>query len=401
MTGVTRFEYEPPTILHGANSVSSLDSELDRLDDERVMIITSGTVGRTTDVMQPVTSTLGDRLVATFDEVTPAKTLGTAAAAARRGTEAQVDALIALGGGASLDNAKLVSLLCAHDEPTTDVATSMVKRGSVSVPETGAFLDIFAIPTTLPGADLSQAAGVGLTMDTAVESGADVPGGGVSDARLMPAAVCYDPTIVATTPADILARSAMNGYDKGLEAIYSRYHTPVTDATATRGLALLQSSLPAIMDEGTSVASLSRILEGIALVQYGLSSPEMYRASIIHAFGHALTDAYRMQQGVAHAIAAPHVLSYLFEQVDARRELLASAVDVDPDPDPADGVVDTVTETRDALGLPSSLRTVDGADPADAPALATAVLGDSFMGAVPRGLEPTHGELVNVFESMW
>ena len=364
------------------------------------MIITGRTVGSVANVMDPIREGLRGAIAAEFSDVTPAKTLGTAATAAELAHDRGIDVLVGVGGGATLDTTKQVSILCATDEPT-DIARSMVHRGSVSLSTDIHPIDIVAIPTTLPGADLSHAAGVGMTMDTAVESRSSIPGGSIADPRLMPAAVFYDASIVATTPRQILTRSAMNGYDKGIEMLYSRYHTPITDATAVRGLGILQSTLPSIADGGPTVDHLSSILQGIALVQYGISSPAAYRASIIHAVGHALTAQYPIQQGAAHAIAAPHVLQYVFDRVDGRRELLADALGVIDEDDHAVAVVEAVKRTRDALGLPTQLRSVEGADPSDIPELAEAVIEDSIMAGRPEGLEPTADDLATVFDAMW
>lgn len=396
----TRFEFQPPTIHHGIGCVAELDDELETLGRQRALVVTGRTVGSVDAVMDPISDGLGDRLIEVFDEVTPAKTVGTAAEAAEIARERDVDVLVGVGGGGTLDTTKQISVLSAYAEPR-EAAQSMVDRGSMSVREDEPLVDIVAIPTTLPGADLSTGAGVGMTMETDVESKAAVPGGGVSDGGLMPAAVFYDAELVATTPRRILARSAMNGYDKGIEMLYARHHTPFTDATASRGVRLLQEYLPAVNEPAATPDDLLPVLEGIALVQYGIASPDAYRASIIHAFGHALTAHYPIQQGVAHAIAAPHVLAYLFDEIDARRDLLADALGVTDADDTADAVIGAVEDTRNALGLPSQLRTIDEADRGEFPSLATAVLEDSFMAAAPTALEPTQEDLEQVFEAMW
>lgn len=396
----TRFEYRPPTLQHGPSCIAGIGDELTRLDRERALIVTGRTVGRVADVMEPVRAGIGDALVAHFDDVTPAKTLGTAAEAAEIVRDQEIDVLVGVGGGATLDSTKQVSVLAGYEDPTA-AARSMIERGTVSVHGDGPFVDIVAVPTTLAGATLSYGAGVGMSMETDVATKADVPGGGVSDPRLMPAAAFFDASLLATTPPDIRRRSAMNGYDKGIELIYSRHHTPVTDATARHGLALLQSSLPAVAAESPPIESLATVAAGISLVQYGLASPDAYRASIIHAFGHALTAAYPIQQGVAHGIAAPHVLAYLFDEIDGRRALLASALGVGDAADHATAVIEAVERTRDGLGLPTRLRSVDGADRSDIPRLATAVLQDSFMTAAPPALEPTSDDIEAVFAAMW
>ncbi|HMB50419.1 MAG TPA: iron-containing alcohol dehydrogenase, partial [Natronoarchaeum rubrum] len=215
----------------------------------------------------------------------------------------------------------------------------------------------------------------------------DAVGGGVSDPRLMPTATVYDPNLFATTPEGVLAASAMNGFDKGIETLYARNATPVTDATAARGLRRLADGLRKFGEEGVTAKMLEPVVEGIWLVQYGISRPDGTTLSMIHAFGHGLTRTYDVQQGAAHAVVAPHVLRYLFERVDARRDLLAEALGAPDAADPAEAVIDAVAEVRDALDLPSRLRDVDGPDPEAFPQVAEAIVADSFVANAPRGLD--------------
>ncbi|MFB6221326.1 MAG: iron-containing alcohol dehydrogenase family protein [Halolamina sp.] len=399
MTDAYTLEYRPATIRHGSGVVADLGAELDRLNRSRALVVTSSTVGSTPGVIEPVTAGPGERLVGVFDEVSAAKRVGTAARAAELVHEQRADALIALGGGSSLDTAKVVSVLAAHDDPRA-AAERMAAAEAMEVPD-GELTDIVAVPTTLPGADLTQVAGVTYGMDDDVPA-EQQPSGGVGDPRLMPAVVFHDPALLTETPNGVLARSAMNGFDKGIEMLYAREHTPITDGVAVRGLRLLQGSLAELPD-GASEDALSDALRGVACVQYGVSTPRAFRVSIIHSFGHALSGHYPIQQGVAHAIAAPHVLRYLFDRVDGRRALLAEAFDIDAEGSvaKAEAIVEAVAEVRDGLGLPSRLRDVEAAEPSDFPELATAVVEDSFMAAAPAGLDAEPDGIETVFEAMW
>jgi len=398
------FAYQPPSIHHAPGVVGELEPVLDANGLSRALLVTGSTVSTVSAVMDPVEAGLGEALVETFTGTTPGKYLRTAYEGARRVREVDADVVVGLGGGSSLDLAKLIAVLAGHDRPLDDVVDEIVEREAMLVPE-GDLPAVVAIPTTLPGADISQVAGVKLSLDPEGTPRGEIPSGGVSDARVMPTAVFHDPELVATTPTRVLATSAMNGYDKAIEMLYTRNRTPITDATAMRGLRLLQANLPAVAAAPPDEAALSRVLQGLALAQYGVSTPDAYRASIIHAFGHALSRTYDVQQGAAHGIAAPHVLRYLFDRVDARRDLLAEGLGVADaardDEATAAAVVDAVAATRDALDLPTELRTVDGAARDDVPALARAVLDDSFMAAAPPDLDPTPAEIEGVFEAMW
>ncbi|SEV99964.1 iron-containing alcohol dehydrogenase family protein [Natrinema salifodinae] len=395
-----RFEYEPTAIRFGAGSADELEAELERQGLNRALVVCGETVGSTPEVIDPVRRGLGDRLAGVFDETTPAKRLGTAIEGRERLREADADVLVSLGGGSSLDVAKVTSTLAASDRSAEDVYGEFAERGTITVPDDG-LVPIVAIPTTLAGADLSTVAGVTAGPDTGPVD--EEIGGGIGDPGLMPAAAVYDPELVATTPESVLAGSAMNGFDKGIETLYASNATPVTDATAGHGLEKLEDGLRAFGEGNRELEVFETILEGIVLVQYGISRPEETTLSIIHAFGHGLTRTYDVQQGAAHAVVVPHVLEYLFEQadVDARSGMLASALGVDNAADHEAAVVDAVAEIRDALDLPSRLRDVDGPRPEEFTAVAEAILADSFMANAPPGLDPAVDEIEAVLEAAW
>ncbi len=200
---------------------------------------------------------------------------------------------MSLGGGSSLDVAKVVSTLAALDRPREAVAGAFAETGTIPVPDEG-LLPIVAVPTTLAGADLSQVAGVTAAPDSGLVD--EEVSGGISGPALMPAAAVCDPELVATTPEPILAGSAMNGFDKGLETLYASNATPVTDATASRGLRSLVDGLRAFGEGERDLSTFETIVEGTVLVQYGISRPGETTISIVHAFGHGLTRTYDVQQ---------------------------------------------------------------------------------------------------------
>ncbi|QSW98475.1 iron-containing alcohol dehydrogenase family protein [Haloterrigena alkaliphila] len=395
-----RFDYDPATIRFGAGCVDDLAAELEAQGLERALIVCGTTVGSTPAVIDPVRRGLGDRLAGVFDETTPKKRLETALEGRDRLRETNADVLVSLGGGSSLDVAKVISTLAASDRSADDVADEFAERGTITVPEEG-LVPIVAIPTTLAGADLTMVAGVTADPESGlVESAVS---GGISDPGLMPAATVYDSELVATTPESVLTGSTMNGFDKGLETIYASNATPITDATAARGLSKLEAGLRAFGDGDRDTGTFETALEGIVLVQYGISRPGETTLSIVHAFGHGLTRTYDVQQGAAHAVVVPHVLEYLFEaeHVDARLDVLADALGVADAADPAGAVVDAVADIRDALDLPTRLRDVDGPERDEFTAVAESILADRFTANAPPGLDPTVAEIEGILERAW
>jgi alcohol dehydrogenase class IV len=397
-----RFDYQPGAIRVGAGCVEELGAELDRHDLDRAVLVAGRTVGTTPAVVDPIRAGLDDRLVGEFPETTPAKTLGTALAGLRTAREHDADAVVAVGGGSTLDTATVLRALSSHGDDAERVAHEAIETGHLPVASDGDLLPLVAVPTTLAGADLSDMAGVTLTLDRDVEAGDDPPSGGVRDPRLLPTALYYDADLYRTTPTPLLAASAMNGFDKGIEGLYSPLSTPITDGTAARGLRLLRSGLGTIREDPMDDEPLADVLAGIVAVQYGLTGDAGYRASIIHAFGHGFSHGYDVHQGTIHGVVAPHVLRYVFDRIEGRRDLLAAALGVDDaGTDAADAVIDAVAGVRDDLGLPTRLRALDGVERADFDAIAAAIHDDDLLAVAPEGIDPTVAEITEVLDRAW
>lgn len=391
-----RFEYDAPTVRLGSEAAGGLTDELATLNAERALVVCGSTVGSTQAVIEPVRAGLGDRVVGVFDETSPEKRLETALQARHAYRQSDCDAIVGLGGGSSLDLAKVVATVVARAESDDALVDEFIDRGTLTVPDSGV-PPILVVPTTLAGADLSRVAG--LTAGQPGESGQRVSGG-IAGSSLMPAVVCYDTDLLATTPRAVLTGSAMNGFDKGIETLYAAAATPITDATATRGLRRFRAGLEAFGEGDTTPGTYAALAEGVLLVQYGISRADGTTLSVIHAFGHGLTNGYGVQQGVAHAVVAPHVLEYIFGEVDGRRTLLARALGVEVE-NPAAGVVETVAGVRDALDLPDRLREVDGPVPEEFDAVAEDIYEDAMLPNGPPGLEPTVGEIKAVLDAAW
>lgn len=393
-----RFEYDPVTMVYGRNAVAGLEGELARLDIEKAFVITGETVGTTPAVIDPVREGIGDRLAGVFAETTPEKRLTTALDAAKRLRKGDADAVVSLGGGSSLDVATIVSVLAVDDRPRDAIRAEFEERGTITLSKG---LPVLAVPTTLAGAELSVAAGV---TDRTDED--ELIRGGVFDGRLMPEALFYDPALIETTPAQVLCASAMNGFDKGVESLYARNATPVTDATASRGLSLLRRGLPRLGAGKRDEQTLHDAIVGTMLVQYGASRGDGTTLSLIHAFGHGIARGFSVQQGGAHGIIAPHALRFLFDRVDGRRDLLADALGVtsteneDPN-ETAEAVIETIVEIRDSLGLPARLRSIDDLSKDDFPEIASAVATDGFISNTPTELETTETEIERVLIEAW
>ena len=383
------FTYRGCDILYGRGRAADLDEILAERDLERALVVCGSNVGANEALMDPITEGLGDRLAGVFDETTPAKRVETAYDAVERMQDVDADVLVGVGGGSSLDIARQATLLAADGRTQAELEAE-AREGTLSgLDDASPVVPTVVVPTTFAGADVS--AGGSLVVLSAEESPSGQPITVSGDA--MPTANVADPDAFATSPLSALEGSAMNGFDKGIENLYAREGTPFSDATAIHGLRYLRTSLPELSE--ADPAALDRAVVGILLVQY------QRRASIIHAFGHAFSRRYPVQQGDVHAVMAPHALRYVLEEVPDVRWKLAAAFGVDVEGNPTDAIVDEITRIRDSLDVPRDAADLEGADRDDIPALAEFTMNDYMMPQAPEALDPTIEELEAVLEKAW
>ena len=390
MEPVEPFEYDNAAgrITFGRESATDLGAMVTDFGAERALVVCGSNVGANRALMDSIEEGLGGRLAGVFDETTPAKSARTAVDGVEAMDRNDADALVAVGGGSSIDLARAMRAIRADGRSYDALREHAADTGALPVPDTN-LAPLIVVPTTFAGADLSTGGSV-----TFAENGENI-GAGFGGPALMPDELVYDPALFETTPISVLRVSAMNGFDKGLELPYSRHANPLTDAPALRGLSLLGESLPDLPADDPAV--MEHAVAGIVLVQYGRATSGPGLLSVIHAFGHGLRTQ-GIQQGIAHAVMAPPVLELLFSEVDGRREPLADALDASAD-DPATAVVEAVRDVRDGMGLPARLREVEGIERETLPAIAETIHGDRFIDNGPEGFDPTVEEIEDTLET--
>ncbi|WP_227378612.1 iron-containing alcohol dehydrogenase family protein [Haladaptatus halobius] len=391
------YEYRGCDLIFGRGCVGRLGDYLAECDLDRAVIVCGSNVGANDDLMTPIKDGLGDRLVDVFDRTTPEKQAETAFEVIDAMREVDADVLVGVGGGSSLDVARQASVLAPDDRSLSDFRDE-ARDGELRQPDSnGERPPVVVVPTTFAGADVSS--GGSIEILSAAESPTEQPMS--VSGSVMPIADFADPSLFETTPVNALAGSAMNGFDKGIETPYARDATPVSDATAVHGIRLLSDALPRVAgDAGSADAEMfDRAVVGSLLVQLDR------KISIVHAFGHGFARRYAVQQGAVHAVVAPHVLRYLFAEVDANRAVLANGFGIDTAErsaaEVADMVVDAVTEVRDSLDVPTRLRDLPETRREDLPAIAEFIVDDSPMARAPTGLSPSAEEIESVLREAW
>ena len=243
---------EMETVVFGRPAAEVVAEEARRREAERVFVMASGTLNRTTDEVAKVRRALGNRFAGLFDRMlphTPRRSVIEAAAMAR---EAGADLIVTIGGGSVTDGAKAVQLCLANGVrsiETLDQHRSVKGPDGVVGPPPGNPPSVpqVTVPTTLSAGEFSAIAGVTDERHRVKELFRH-PG-------IIPRAVVLDPAVTVHTPEWLWLSTGIRAVDHCVEGICSYEANPYADAQALHGLALLCRGLPRVKGDPSDLAA--------------------------------------------------------------------------------------------------------------------------------------------------
>ena len=288
---------------------------------ERVFVMASGTLNRTSDEVAKVRRALGNRFAGLFDRMpphTPRRAVIEAAAAAR---EAGADLIVTIGGGSVTDGAKAVQLCLANDIRDADALDQYrpVKGpdGSVGPPQCNPpSVPQITVPTTLSAGEFSAIAGVTDERHQIKEL--------FRHPQIIPRTVVLDPAVTVHTPEWLWLSTGIRAVDHCVEGICSREANPYADAQALHGLALLCRGLPRVKSDPSDLAARLDCQIGSWLSMGPLASGVPMGAS--HGIGYVLGAVFDIPHGHTSCIMLPAVMHWNKPENAERQALVAAAM---------------------------------------------------------------------------
>lgn len=220
----------------------------------------------------------------------------------------EADGIVGLGGGSSLDTAKLVALLARSDQPIeaiygTDLAT-------------GARLPLIQVPTTAGTG--SEVTWVSVVTNERNEKKA------IYAPQLLPDVALLDAELTLGMPARVTAATALDAMVHCIEAYTSRTRkNAVADAFAVKGLELLSANLPKVLADGKDVAARAAMLQGALLGGMAFVNASV---AAIHALAYPLGARFHVPHGHSNAVVMAPVLRFNLPAAAPRYAELASVV---------------------------------------------------------------------------
>lgn len=353
----------------GPTALFECRQELAELLGLRPLVVIGAAASRNIALREAIDVGLQADAVAVHIKTASGKSIDAIRAGVQAAREHGATGVIAAGGGDALDLGKHVSYFAGASESFASAQRSPQSWSIDAFESSG--LPLATIPATLAGSGLSAWA----TANFSDESGV---GATVSlQVRSHLVAAIYDVPVFAATPRPYLRSTFFNGLHKGLETLFSRGSSPLSDATAIRGSQRLISGSVALADDvEQDPAALLALAEGIVLVQINR------RLSLIHAIGHGLAKSSHLQQGLAHACISTASLAWLLPRLGPERSRIIEAVSTGAHTSDDAAVLGAIDAVRRRLALPEHL--ADAGLYAVPEGALDNILGDRLLVGLPR-----------------
>jgi maleylacetate reductase len=318
-------------VIYGPGKIAALKEEMERRKLERAVVATTDIVAKL-PILQQVTGALGSRCAGVFSGVVQHVPRGTVNALAEELKRLHADCVVSFGGGSPIDSCKVA------------LYGLLPERELIHI----------AVPTTLAAAEFTHAGGV-TDETTRVKSG-------VYDPRVLPRTVIEDPALTLATPDWLWVTTGMRALDHAIECAYAIRHQPISDALASKSIALLVKHLPAsIRTEGDErLAHRGQCQMAAWFSIYGAMNT---RFGLSHLLGHQIGPKWDVPHGVTSCITLPTAMRFMAGIAAHRFGPVAEGFGIPFDPaNPQPAALACADRTQDFIAqfdVPKRLRDVN------------------------------------------
>ena len=367
---VTRFIPIPqPTLLVGPGSSGRLGQAVAGFGHSKILIVTDSIISKL-GLLKDLTDALtaGGAKYVVFDEITADAPIPLIEKGIEFYQAHDCDAIVAFGGGSSMDASKAIAVAISNPKPLRKLAGYL--KG-LKPP-----VRIYAVPTTAgTGSEVTVAA---VISDPERHSKLVIV-----DPRMVPKMAALDPSLMTGLPPHITAATGIDALTHAVEAFVGNWTTPYSDGMALSAVGLIFENLRTAYRDGKNLEAREKM--SLASTYAGFA---FTRANVgyVHAIAHQFGGKYHTPHGLANAIMLPLVLRYSAPAITERLALLAIRAKVGKDGEDREVLAQKFLDAVDALNRDLGIPTVlDALKEADIPALAKAACHEAHTGyPVPR-----------------
>ncbi len=358
------------TSYHGAGAIKEIPGEVQRRHFKHVLVASDPDLVKF-GVTKKVTDLLDEAGIAytLFSDIQPNPTIENVLAGVEAFKANNADAIIAIGGGSSMDTAKAVGIIITNPQHAD------VRSLEGAVTDTVPCAPILAVPTTAGTA-------AEVTINYVITDKQNKRKFVCVDPHDIPVVAFVDPDMMSSMPAGLTAATGMDALTHAIEGYITAGAWELSDMFHIKAIQLIAKNLRGAVKnepEGRKQMALAQYIAGMGFSNVGLG--------IDHGMAHTLSAYYGMPHGKACATLLPTTMEYNKDYTGEKYRDIAAAFDVE---DAYTGDLEKVREEAVAavrklgedVGIKMSLKDVIPAEDVDA--LSADALKDACTPGNPR-----------------
>lgn len=339
--------YREPEILNGLDKIPEL---LKENGISKVMLVTDKGI-RGLGLTASLEKDLEEKSIQchVYDKTVPNPTSENVEEALEMYNSNGCEALIAFGGGSSMDCAKVVGAraVCPN-KPLNKMAGLL--RICKKLPL------LIAVPTTAGTGSETTVASVIVDSETHHKYV-------INDFSLIPRYAVLDPTITKGLPGHLTSTTGMDALTHAVEVYVGRSKTKATKEASIKAVKLIFDNLERAYIDGSDLEARANMLHASYLA--GTAFTKSY-VGYVHAVAHTLGGKYGVAHGLANAILLPHVLRAYGESAHESLAELAKAVGLvseeTPIKDAAEAIISHIEGMNRRMGIPEKFNCIKAED---------------------------------------
>lgn len=208
-----------------------------------------------------------------------------------------IDSIIALGGGSSLDCAKGVNFVLTNGGSMRDY---WGHDKLSSKPDAKPLLPMIGIPTTAGTGSDAQSYTLISDAETHIKMACGDPQAAFKIALL-------DPRLTMTAPSSLTAITGYDAISHAVESYVTKKRNPASKMLAREAWRLLEANFERVLNEPANIEARGAMLLGSYLAGLAIENSML---GATHACANPLTKNYGVTHGVAIAVMLPHVVRW-------------------------------------------------------------------------------------------
>ena len=283
-----------PTRVESGNRISEKTGEMIKeLGAARVLIVTDKGV-RAAKLLEGIEKSLEhvDLDYEIYDQVEPNPSAETIHRGLEYLKQHKSEAVLAIGGGSSIDTAKGIATMATNAGHILDYeGVGRIKNTPIP---------IIVIPTTAGTGSETTNSTVVTNKETSFKLG-------VLSSKLFPNLAILDPSLTVRLPQEITAATGMDALTHAIESYTSKAASPVSQAFAMQAIKMIGKNLTKTYFVGTDIESREQMLVASMLAGVAFSQS---RLGNVHAISHTFGGVFNIPHGIANAVLLPFVMKF-------------------------------------------------------------------------------------------